>query len=169
MNFYMTSGTAEFMEKLVAKYPNEQMILLHGEGKSVVLHETEGKTLFSLPRKYVVDTSHGVLEQRGYFTLFHLSLDSASREVFTQRFKDVTASLNDDATMIGYRLLSPKKNTEQLIFLAQWTGPASFEAWKNSNFFKTNMAPLLQTESSSVQKIFDGESYLATYTAPPVE
>ena len=39
VKFYLTSGTPEFMERLMNKYAKEPMILLHGKGNSVVMHE----------------------------------------------------------------------------------------------------------------------------------
>ena len=46
MNIYLTSGTMDFMESLRKRYANETMIVMHGTGNSVLLHETEGKPFF---------------------------------------------------------------------------------------------------------------------------
>lgn len=49
MYIYLTSGTGDFLEQVKNKYPNDHMILIHGEGNSVLIHETEGKTVFAAP------------------------------------------------------------------------------------------------------------------------
>ena len=43
------------------------MILIHGEGNSVLIHETEGKTVFATPRKFEVLDSVNDLEEHGFF------------------------------------------------------------------------------------------------------
>ena len=159
MNFYMTSGTADFLQKLIDKHPNENLILLEGQAKAVVLHETTGKSIFSLPKKFEVADSLGKLQQKGYFVLYHLSIEADRRDLFKQQFLKASGdTLKNDTSLISYRLLMPKKNNEHIIFLSQWGGPASYEVWTNSAQYKNNFEPLFQISPSSVQRIFDGES-----------
>ena len=42
------------MEKLHQKYENENMYILYGTNETLLLHETERKTVFQTPRKYEV-------------------------------------------------------------------------------------------------------------------
>lgn len=170
MNFYITSGTPEFLETVVAKYPNENMLLLHGnDGKSVILHETDGKTKFAAPRKYEVRAGKNALEQRGYFVMYHLSLEDTSREVFINKFNEGSHLLDDEQLIISYRLLVPQKGSDLVLFLTQWTGLHSYEAWQNSSAYQAAFAPLLQQKSGSVQSMFYGESYVTTYAAHQAE
>ena len=169
MNFYMTSGTGDFLQKLIEKHPNENLILLEGHGKAIVLHETTGKTIFSLPKKYEVADAFGDLQQKGYFVLYHLSIEGGRRDLFKQQFIKASDTLKKDSSLISYRLLMPKKNSEHIVFISSWGGPASYEVWANSELYKTNFESLFGMEASSVQKIFDGESYIATYSAKEVE
>ena len=67
MNIYMTSGTPEFMESLKEKYAAERLIAMHGQGNSLLLHETEGKTVFQTPRRYEVIGSSGTLARKWLF------------------------------------------------------------------------------------------------------
>ena len=169
MNFYMTSGTGDFLLKLIEKHPNENLILLEGQGKAVVLHETTEKTIFSLPKKYEVADAFGELKQKGFFVLYHLSIEGGRRDLFKQQFLKVSNTLKNDPSLISYRLLMPKKNSEHVVFISAWGGPASYEVWTNSELYKANFESLFEMEASSVQKIFDGESYVATYSAREIE
>ena len=170
MNFYMTSGTSDFLQKLIEKHPKEHLILLEGQGKAIVLHETTGKSIFSLPKNYEVADAFGELQQKGYFVLYHLSIEGDRRELFKQKFLKVSEdTLKKDTSLISYRLLMPKKNSEHVLFISQWGGPASYEAWTHSTQYKTHFESLFQMQGSSVQKIFDGESYIMTYSAKKVE
>ena len=170
MNFYITSGTSDFLQKLIDKHPNENLILLEGQGKAVVLHETNGKTIFSLPKNYEVADTFGELQQKGFFVLYHLSVEGDRRDLFKQQFIKASGdTLKNDASLISYRLLMPKKNNEHIIFMSQWGGPVSYEVWTQSAPYKNFFEPLLQVSASSVQKIFDGESYISTYSAKNME
>ena len=40
------------------------MVVMHGEGNSLLLHETEGKSVFQTPRRYEVIGSSGTLTRR---------------------------------------------------------------------------------------------------------
>ena len=86
MNFYMTSGTGDFLQKLIDKHPNENLIRLEGQGKAVVLHETTGKSIFSLPKNYVVADTFGNLQQKGFFAIYHMSIKEDRRDLFKQQF-----------------------------------------------------------------------------------
>jgi heme oxygenase (mycobilin-producing) len=169
MNFYTTSGTADFLQKLIDKHPNEQLILLSGTDKTVVLHETEGKSIFSLPKKYEVAATHGPIEQLGYYVLHHFSADGGNRDVLLQQFKTALDTFKTDLSLRAFRLLKPKKGSEQIVFLTHWSGPHSYEAWLASDSYKNQFEQLLKIEASAVQKIFDGGNYVATYVAPPKE
>lgn len=169
MNLYTASGTPDFLQKITEKYPQEHLILLTGVDKSIILHETEGKTIFSLPQKYVVAESYGDIEQYGYYVLHHFSADGGNRDMLVQQFKTVLGKLYDDPTIRSFRLLTPQKGKGQVVFLTHWSGPHSYESWTNSNIYKNHFESILNVEAQSIQKIFDGDNYIATYNAIPKE
>lgn len=162
---YLTSGTADYMEKLLKKYtPDEQMIVLHGSGTSVLLHETEGKTLFATPRKYEVIDSVNTLEQSGYFVLNNIPVSDEGRPIFEKRFLNRSKAIEKEPGFIAYRLLRPLAS-DTYIVLTQWTGPHSFEAWKNSQAFKdAHSKPAGATPGVKQQNIFNAASYITTYS-----
>lgn len=169
MNFYTTSGTADFLQKIINKYPQEHMVLLNGEDKSVLLHETDGKTVFSLPKKFEVVASYGDLDQIGYYVMYHFSVDGGNKETLIQQFKNALGKLERDPSIRSFRLLAPKKRNPQVVFITHWSGPHSYDAWINSNDYKEHFEKLLNVEARSIQKIFDGDNYVATYSAIPQE
>ena len=109
MNFYVTSGTSDYMEKLIAKHQQEPLILLHGDGNSVVLHETEKKSIFAVPRNFEVLDSKGTFEQKGFFTFYNMPIMSDDRPVFEKKVLDVIPSLGTNDAVIAYRFLRPIK------------------------------------------------------------
>ena len=169
MNFYLTSGTSDFLLKLMERNPQEKLILLSGNEKTVMLHETEGKTIFSLPQKYEVADTHGELTQKGYYVLYYLSLDGHQGDLLRQQFLERNDRLKKNLGIMSYRLLLPKKRKEHVIFISQWGGDAAYEAWVDSNEYAEHFAKLFNVEASSVQKIFDGSSYITGYRALKLE
>ncbi|WP_342462850.1 antibiotic biosynthesis monooxygenase [Ureibacillus sp. FSL K6-8385] len=161
MNFYITAGTPQFMEKLHQKYEKEPMYILYGANETLLLHETEKKTVFQTPQKYeVVDGFHN-LEQSGFFTFYHIPVSDEGRPVFEKNMTERLKRLKDQSGLMAYRLLRPKKS-ETYIILLQWFDKHSFEIWKKYNPF----AEELENFSLGVKKdnIFNAKTYMAAYT-----
>ena len=165
MKFYLTSGTPEYMERLVNKHKKEPMILLHGKGNSVVMHESEKKTVFATPRKFEVIDGAGQFEQRGFVAMHNVPVMDEARPVFEERLLQGIASLKTDSSLIAYRVLRPIKATIYVV-VTQWAGPASFDTWIHSPNFKATLAPLLDSSGSPTQNLFDSKTYVTIYTAP---
>ena len=168
MNFYLTSGTPEFMERLLTKYAKEKMILLHGQGNSVVMHESEKKSVFATPRRFEVIDGAGHFEQRGFVAMQNVPVMEESRPLFEERIIKAIAHLKQDASCIAYRVLRPVK-AETYVVVTQWAGPASFEVWTKSNAFHAELAQLLDSSSSPTQTFFTSKTYTTTFTAPQPE
>lgn len=164
MFVYMTSGTADYMEKLRKKYiEKEHMIILHGSGNSVLLHESEKKSLFATPRKYEVIDQVNTLEQRGYFVLNNIPVSDEGRPIFEQRFLNRARAIENEPGFISFRLLRPLES-DTYIVLTQWTGPNSYEAWKNSQSFKNAHSKSDSAPGVKKQNIFNAASYITTYS-----
>lgn len=170
MKLYLTSGTADFMESLRKKRANEQIIIMHGEGNTVLLHETEGKSVFATPRTFEVLDAVNDLQQKGYFVMNNIPVSEEGRALFEQRFANRAGNVDEASGFIAYRLLRPVKH-ETYIVLTQWAGPASFELWQSSDAFKE--AHTQRRESSTgmanTQAMFMSKPYLTKYTAKPLE
>lgn len=168
MNFYVTSGTPDYMEKLVEKNAKHPLILLHGNGNSVVLHETDKKSIFAVPRNFEVIAEKGQFEQKGYFTFYNMPIMSDERPVFEKKALDAISSLNTNEGIIAYRLLRPIK-ADTYLFIIQWGGPATYEVWKNSNEYKTSFSPVFEGTTQALQSMFNASAYITTYSAPSKE
>ncbi len=168
MYIYLTSGTGDFLEQLKNKYSNEDMILIHGEGNSVLIHETEGKTVFATPRKFeVLDSVHD-LEERGFFVFNNIPVTDEGRPVFEHRFLNRARAIEDEPGFVAFRLLRPL-NSETYIVMTQWNGPHSFEAWKSSKAFKSAHVEREEPTGARQQNIFSAASYVTTYNVAPKE
>lgn len=160
---YLTSGTIDFMEKLSNKYLHQKMFILYGAEQALLLHESTKKTVFATPRKFEVIDQLNEIEQRGFFVLNHIPVSDEGREVFEHRLLNRPMDLVKEPGFIAYRLLRPIKS-ETYVILTQWTGPASYGAWKNSNSFEQAQWTKEDTPGIKKQNIFNAASYEATYS-----
>lgn len=168
MYIYLTSGTGDFLEQVKNKYPNEHMILIHGEGNSVLIHETEGKTVFATPRKFEVLDSVNDLEEHGFFVFNNIPVTDEGRPVFEHRFLERSRAIENEPGFVAFRLLKPIKS-DTYIVMTQWHGPYSFEAWKSSKAYETAHARRDDSTGIRQQNIFSAASYVTTYSALPKE
>ena len=157
----MTSGTPEFMEQLKKKHTKEKMFLLHGAGNSVLLHESSGKTIFQVPRKYEILEAHGDFSEIGYFVMQHIPVSDEGRPVFEYQFTNLTKTVQNEAGFIALRVLKPVKS-DTYIILTEWTGPSSYEVWSKAH-------PLNFTHVEDKQKIFTSAPYIHTYRSKEEE
>lgn len=157
MNFYITSGTPEFMEKLLKKHHSKNLLILYGTQETLLLHETSKKTVFQTPRKYEV--VHGVneLQQKGYFVLNHFPVTDEGRPVFEKHFLNRAKNMEKAIGFIAFRLLRPLKS-DTYIAISQWENKQSFDAWKQSKVYDEELLGL------DKQNIFNASSYVSTYS-----
>ena len=165
---YLTSGTPEFMESLKNKYANENMIVMYGTGNSLLLHETEGKSVFATPRKFEVLDAVGELDQRGFFVLNNIPVTEEGRPVFEHRFLNRAKAVENEPGFLAFRLLRPIKS-DTYIVMTQWSGPYSFDAWKNSNAYKQAHENREKPTGIGAQNIFSTAPYITTYSAQQPE
>ncbi len=164
-NVYITRGTPEFMETVKNKHANEHMILMHGQGTSQLLHETEGTTVFQTPHRYEVVAEIGQLQEHGFFALNNVAISDEGKPVFENRFKTTSQSMEGTQGFIAFRLLRPI-GSDTYVLLTEWEDSASFDTWKHTPAF----ADAYDTERSDsfagpAVHIFASAPYLAVYSS----
>lgn len=163
MYIYLTSGTPDYMEKLLKKYEKENMFILYGADSTILLHETERKTVFATPRKFEVIDSVNPIEQRGFFVFNNIPVSDEGRPIFEQRFVSRSREIEKMPGFLAFRLLRPIKS-EIYIVLTQWENKQSFDAWKQSNAFANAHSGSEVQPGVKKQNIFNAASYVSTYS-----
>ena len=163
MNIYLTSGTMDFMGTVRKRFANETMIVMHGASNSVLLHETEGKTVFQTPQRYEVISSAGTLPENGFFAFNNIPITDEGRPIFEHRFKDSIQDISGEPGFVAYRLLRPL-NSETYIVLTQWTSKVFLNLWLESPTYK-KLHESIEHEVGldKMQHIFLSAPYVTTY------
>jgi heme oxygenase (mycobilin-producing) len=163
MNVFMTSGTLEFMERLREKHASEKMFILHGEGNVLLLHETNGKTVFQTPRRYEVLGSAGNFEENGFFVFYNIPVSDEGRPVFEHNFKERANAFDAEPGFIAFRLLRPHKS-DTYIILMEWSDNRYYTLWKTTSSFEQNhLTDPVEAGANSVVNLFSGAPSITTY------
>ncbi len=163
MNIYLTSGTIDFMETLRKQHEQETMVVMYGTGNSVLLHETEGKSVFQTPRRYEVISTSGTLQEQGFFAFTNIPVTDEGRPIFEHRFKSRVEPIDNEPGFVAFRLLRPV-NSDTYVIITQWSSPAFFDIWKQSSTYKHLHA---DNESGvgldKLPHMFSSASHITTY------
>ncbi|MEW9501657.1 antibiotic biosynthesis monooxygenase family protein [Jeotgalibacillus marinus] len=134
MNIYMTFGTADFLHKMIEENPNEKFVQLQGDDTSLLIHETNGKTIFNQPRSYEVFEKSGELTDNGFFVFNNIPVSDEGRPVFEHRFKSRAGMIDKEPGFMAIRVLRPLKS-DTYVVLTQWDNEDSFKNWKSSQAY----------------------------------
>ncbi|OES43962.1 antibiotic biosynthesis monooxygenase family protein [Domibacillus iocasae] len=166
MNVFITSGTYEFLKTIKQKHSTENMVLMDGTEGAALVHETNGKTVFSSPRRYEVVDASGEIKKRGYVVLNNIPVTDEGRPLFEHRFKNRAGAIENEPGFVSIRVLRPLDSDTYVIF-TQWENVKAFENWKSSEAY--NQAHKKRGTEEGLDKrpnIFSGPSYLTTFTIP---
>ncbi len=165
----MTTGTYEFLKKMKLQHQNENMIIMQNADTSLLLHETEGNTLFNEPRRYEVIDASGSIQKQGYVIFNNIPVTDEGRPVFEYRFKNRARLIEEVAGFVALRVLRPLSN-DTYIIMTLWEDEESFKGWQNSQQYNKGLEKRGSAEGIDQQKnIFSAASYVSEYMIPEEE
>jgi len=156
---YFTGGTETFLKKFLEENEQETLVFMHNEDASLLVHETEGSSLFKEPRKYEVVEARGtIVIPSGYAVFHHIPVRDESRPLFEYHFKTRTNSIEKQHGFKAIRVLRPRRSDTYIIFTL-WGSEADYKSWKKSPSFSEayTLAPKIFLHPSFVTnyKIFE--------------
>ncbi|MGE6630866.1 antibiotic biosynthesis monooxygenase family protein [Bacillus sp. NPDC077027] len=157
MNFFITYGTSDFLQKIAKKHHLENMLYMIGKDQAALFHETEGDTVFKAPHAYDVIYAKGELVQSGFVTLNHIPVKLESRPLFESTYQKKTNASEHQPGFQALRVLKPQKNEEVYLILTLWASEELFNDFQESEaFFKPH---------EDTGSIFSRPAYLTSYHA----
>ncbi|RDI47858.1 antibiotic biosynthesis monooxygenase family protein [Falsibacillus pallidus] len=166
MNFYMTSGTYDYLLKIYEKHKSEKLILAQNAEGTVLMHETAGESIFEEPRKYEVIDAHGELAQQGFVVCNNIPVTDEGRPVFEYRFKNRARQIESEPGFISIRVLRPM-NSDTYVIMTQWADADAFHAWQDSKAYAKAHEKRGTSEGMDAQKdLFPRASFVTKYSAP---
>jgi heme-degrading monooxygenase HmoA len=162
MNVYITAGTVDYLKKIENKYPSETMVTLANATAALLLHETDGGTVFKEPRKYDVLDSAGEFKESGFVVMNNVPVTDEGRPLFENEYHDRAKILSNDPGFIAARVLRPLSSNPYII-LTIWESEVNFQTSKNLHQFSS----LLEQKELGIDqlpKIFTSNPYINQYT-----
>ncbi|MBN8192545.1 antibiotic biosynthesis monooxygenase [Bacillus sp. NTK074B] len=162
MKLYMTTGTHDFLQKIMDQHPDETMMLMQGED-ALLLHETSGESVFESPRSYEIVDQSGALESKGYVVFNNIPVSDEGRPLFEYRFKNRAGLIEEAEGFTAIRVLRPL-DSDTYIIMTLWDDERSFLGWQESKQYENAHAKRGTEEGIDNQKdIFPRASYVSKY------
>jgi heme-degrading monooxygenase HmoA len=161
MNVYITVGTFGYLKTIKEKNPQEKIVIMENDDSALLLHETEGETVFKEPRRYEVIDASGDIGTEGYVVLNNIPVTDEGRPIFEYRFKNRSKQIENEPGFQAIRVLRPLSSNTYIV-LTVWENETAFSNWKNSSSFQ--VAHKKQEETQPKAQIFASPSYTTKYT-----
>jgi len=168
MNIYITAGTFNFLKSIAAKYPKETMVLMVNPNGALLLHETEGQSVFSQPRKYETIDYAGEWQTEGFVAMNNIQVTDEGRPLFEHQIKNQIGKMENVPSFIAFRALRPLSSNTYVI-ITVWKDEASYQSWYSSNPFTAALEKGANKGIDTLPKIFSTANYVSKYTIMEID
>lgn len=160
---FMTNGTIDYLKRLRDQHPNERMLLACNEDNGMLIHETEGNSLFHEPRPYEVLDAVGLLEGE-FIVCNNIPVTDEGRPLFEHRFNQRARLIEKEPGFVAIRVLRPLKS-DTYVIMTIWESESAFHRWQQSKAYeKAHQKRGTEKGSDQQRSIFPRPSYVTTYT-----
>lgn len=159
MNIYITTGTYDFLRLIKEKHPKESFVLMENTENALLLHETNGLTIFKTSRKYEVFESIGPLANKGIVAMNHVPVTEEGKPLFEHHIKRKLG-----LGIVCLRMLRPI-NSNVYIILTIWENEQDYKSWQKTNAY-TDAFVMIKSEMGVIpaSNLFSSNPYLSTYS-----
>ncbi|TDL94134.1 hypothetical protein ERX27_09950 [Macrococcus brunensis] len=147
MNVYFTHGSDYYMERLIEKYPNRNIIKYAGPEDIVLYESTEDKSVFSSGESYEVVEQQGEVTGTGVLLLKYFQVSEEKQKV-----AEMTLTGHSDFSEYNgyeaYQLLRPHRG-QTYIALFQFRTADLAEDFKKSSVYRNHYDESLKQYQSA--------------------
>ncbi|KYD03225.1 heme-degrading oxygenase HmoB [Bacillus atrophaeus] len=164
MNVYITYGTADFLKTIAEKNSSEHMLLMQGQENAILVHETEGPTVFQAPHQYESIDQAGEIRNPGFAVLNNIAVTPEGRPLFENRFKNRAGKVENEPGFEAIRVLRPIEN-DTYVILTLWETEKAFNDWQQSASYSEAHKKQNTSAGIDTTSMFSRPSYVTTYFA----
>src|SRR5690625_4854965 len=107
---FMTTGTQDFLEKLMERHPSIRHYFMKDGANTLVYYEdTKKKSIFVSGRRFEILYKKADIWNLGFIAMEHIPVDKQSAQLFESRFEEHFSILNDLGELLSARLLKDRK------------------------------------------------------------
>lgn len=127
---FMTSGTNDFLDKMIARNPQTDFKLM-GSGTTTLLYyeDTDKKSIFAAGRKFQNLYEYETVRQFGFIAMENIPVLKEAIPVFEESFQKNQTNLETTSTLISARLMKEHHNNNYIL-LTQWFNEKDYQAWR---------------------------------------
>lgn len=165
MKLYASYGTYAFLKQKKDKNPDHSLYLFSTADNSVIIEETEDRTVLKEPIAYEEIKSDGAIDERHFHAVIFIPTTEDHAYQLEKKLESLTANYSQFAGYRCYRFLKPTKQLTYKIYFG-FNSRNDYETFKNSSVFKENFSreALSQFFGSSTQYASYFERYLYPIT-----
>jgi heme-degrading monooxygenase HmoA len=168
MKTYITSGTQDFLRKIVEENQGQTLLLLRDiDEQTMLLHETTNESIFNEGREYEVLDQTGEFNGAGYAVLNNIPVSHEGRPLFEYRFKNRARAVENEPGFVAIRVLRPV-NSDTYIILTLWENEKDFLNWQTSKAYDHAHKKRGTDEGVDQQPIFPRPSYATKFNVVEV-
>ncbi|WP_223700787.1 antibiotic biosynthesis monooxygenase family protein [Sutcliffiella deserti] len=169
MNFYMTFGTAGFLEDLKEGINVGELLLMQGEDNAVLMHETTEQSSFNSGKKFEVLDASGDFSTGKYAVLNNIPVTQEGRPVFEYRFSQRARLIEEEEGFVAIRVLRPI-DSDTYVILTLWEEESNFTKWQESQAYSKAHEKRGTSEGvDQKESVFPRPSFVTSYHAPTPE
>jgi len=162
MKLYMKEGNVEGLKKKLEEYPEEPMLLFQNEDKALLIHETDGTSVFVDTRQYEILDAVGELGG-GFVVCNNIPVTEDGRPIFEERFQNRARLIEKESGFVAIRVLRPLSD-DTYVIMTLWENEDAFKNWQQSKAYEHAHKKRGTTEGVDQQKqIFPRPSFVTTY------
>lgn len=137
MYTYITYGSSFFLNKIIDKNKNRNLLSFYNSDSAYLYEETDEKTVFSAPQTFINITGDGTLLEKPTMLLYFI-VKEARQEVFDSQALPI-AQLHQYEGYQAFRLLRPKQG-ETYVAVFQFDTQSLLDDFKKSSFFREHFS-----------------------------
>lgn len=139
MNLYTSYGTYGFLNQIQLNNPDHDLFQYSASDTSVILEETEGKSVLKHPSAYEVLYSVGEFNEEHFYCALFIPSSEDHKNQLEKQLLHFGAPFDNFSGFKSYRLLRPLEgNTYKLYF--GFANRSAYEDFKSSDLFQDHFS-----------------------------
>lgn len=127
---FMTTGTSDFLEKIMLRYPKTDFRLMKSGTTTLIYYEdSKNKSIFAAGRQFENLYEYQAVRQFGFIAMENIPVLKEAVPVFEEKFKNNELALEKVSTLLSARLMKEHRENNYIL-LTQWLNEKDYLAWK---------------------------------------
>ena len=134
MYLYTSYGTYQFLNQIKLNHQERNLFQFSTNDSSIILEESEGKSILKHPSAYQVIDSTGEFSEHHFYSAIFVPTSEDHRQQLEKKLLHVDVPLSNFGGFKSYRFLRPEEGTTYKIYFG-FANRQTYEDFKSSDMF----------------------------------